>query len=154
MTVDRPDRCGADRNGSPRHGLSASPPAVYRSASTFDEGVPVVSTTGERPTSEGTRYEQVQASPEFQDLRARMRRFVFPMSVGFLVWYLAYVLLATFAPAFMATKVVGNLTVGLFIGLLQFISTFAITTLYVSYANTKLDPAAERLRIEIEGSDR
>jgi uncharacterized membrane protein (DUF485 family) len=134
--------------------LRATPPDVYRSASTFDEGVPVVSTTGERPISEGTLYEQVQASPEFEDLRGRLRRFVFPMSVAFLVWYLAYVLLATFAPAFMATKVSGNITVGLLIGLLQFVSTFAITTLYVKYANTKLDPAAERLRVEIEGSDR
>ncbi len=103
------------------------------------------------PTREGTVYEQVQASAEFVELRRRLRRFVFPMSAAFLVWYLVYVLLASFAPAFMATKVSGNITWGLVIGLLQFVTTFAITTLYIGYANTRLDPAAERLRIEIEG---
>jgi uncharacterized membrane protein (DUF485 family) len=110
-----------------------------------------MSTTGERST--GTVYEEVQASPEFADLRHRLRRFVFPMSAAFLVWYLVYVLLATFAPAFMAVKLFGNINVGLVIGLLQFVSTFLITTLYVRYANTHLDPAAERLRHRIESED-
>jgi len=108
-----------------------------------------VSTTGERSTA--TVYEEVQASPEFADLRSRLRRFVFPMSAAFLIWYLAYVLLASFAPAFMAIKLVGNINVGLVIGLLQFVTTFVITTAYVRYANNYLDPAAERLRRRIEG---
>lgn len=109
-----------------------------------------MSTTGERPT--GTIYEQVQASAEFVDLRSRLRRFVFPMSAAFLLWYLLYVLLASYAPAFMATKVAGNINIGLIFGLLQFVSTFAIATVYVRYANKHLDPAAERLRERIEGS--
>lgn len=104
--------------------------------------------TGERATK--TIYEEVQASPEFVELRSRLRRFVFPMSAAFLVWYLAYVLLASFAPAFMAVKLVGNINVGLVIGLLQFVTTFLITTLYVRYANNHLDPAAEQLRLRIE----
>jgi uncharacterized membrane protein (DUF485 family) len=110
-----------------------------------------VSTTGERST--GTAYEQVQASPEFADLRSRLRRFVFPMSVAFLAWYLAYVLLASYARGFMAIKVFGNINVGLIIGLLQFVSTFAITTIYVRYANKHLDPAAEKIRQQIEGAE-
>jgi len=107
-----------------------------------------VSAIGERST--GTIYEQVQASPEFVDLRSRLRRFVFPMSAAFLAWYLLYVLLASYAPGFMATPVFGNINIGLLFGLLQFVSTFAITTLYVRYANKNLDPAAERLRTRIE----
>jgi uncharacterized membrane protein (DUF485 family) len=51
----------------------------------------------------------------------------------------------------MATKVVGNINVGLIFGLLQFVSTFVITTLYVRHANKNLDPLAEKLRGEIEG---
>jgi uncharacterized membrane protein (DUF485 family) len=110
-----------------------------------------VSTTGERSTR--TIYEEVQASSEFADLRSRLRKFVFPMSAAFLIWYLAYVLLASFAPGFMAIKLVGNINVGLVIGLLQFVTTFLITTLYVRYANNHLDPAAERLRRRIEGEE-
>lgn len=111
-----------------------------------------MSTTGERSTR--TVYEQVQDSPEFTDLRSRLRRFVFPMSAAFLVWYLAYVLLASYARDFMAIKLLGNINVGLVIGLLQFVSTFVITTLYVNYANKHLDPAAARLRERIEGTAR
>ncbi|WP_346279032.1 DUF485 domain-containing protein [Pseudonocardia sp.] len=110
-----------------------------------------MSTTGERST--GTVYEQVQASPEFVDLRSRLRRFVFPMSIAFLAWYLAYVLLASYAPGFMAIKVFGNINVGLIIGLLQFVSTFAITTIYVRYADKHLDPAAEKIRQQIESAE-
>jgi uncharacterized membrane protein (DUF485 family) len=102
---------------------------------------------------EPTIYEEVQRTPEFQELRHRLRRFVFPMSAAFLLWYLLYVLLASYAPAFMATKVAGNITVGLVIGLLQFVSTFAITTVYVRYANRRLDPAGAQLREMIEGGE-
>ena len=109
-----------------------------------------MSTTGEQST--GTVYEQVQESPEFADLRSRLRRFVFPMSVVFLAWYLAYVVLASYASGFMAIKVFGNINVGLIIGLLQFVSTFAITTIYVRYADKHLDPAAEKIRHQIEGA--
>ena len=107
-----------------------------------------MSTTGERST--GTIYEQIQASSEFAELRAKLRRFVFPMSAAFLIWYLAYVLLASYAPGFMAIKLAGNITVGLIFGLLQFVSTFVITTIYVRYANRHLDPAAASLRERIE----
>lgn len=107
-----------------------------------------MSTTGERST--GTIYEQVQSSAEFADLRRRLRRFVFPMSAAFLIWYLAYVLLASYAPDIMSIKAAGNINLGLIIGLLQFVTTFAITTAYVKYANKHLDPAAERLRTRIE----
>lgn len=106
--------------------------------------------TGEGP-AEINAFEQVQASPAFRQLRRRLRGFVFPMSIAFLVWYLAYVLLATYVPTFMATKVFGNINWGLIIGLSQFVSTFLITTLYARYANRNLDPLAEYLRREIEG---
>ena len=96
-------------------------------------------------------YLAVQASPEFQDLRNRLRRFVFPMSALFLIWYFAYVLLGAFAHDFMAINVWGNVNVGLLIGLGQFVSTFVITGIYVRWANRDLDPRAEVIRAELEG---
>jgi uncharacterized membrane protein (DUF485 family) len=98
-----------------------------------------------------TVFERVQVSPEFVELRRRLRRFVFPMSGVFLVWYLLYVLLAAYEPEFMAIPLLGNLNVGLVIGVLQFASTFVITTVYVRYANKNLDPLAERIRTDFEG---
>ena len=99
----------------------------------------------------GDRYLEVQASPEFQELRNRLRRFVFPMTAIFLVWYAVYVLLGAFAHDFMATRVWGDINVGLIIGLGQFLSTFLITGLYVRFANRELDPRAQAIRTELEG---
>src|SRR6478609_5591302 len=99
----------------------------------------------------GQDYLAVQASPEFQELRNRLRRFVFPMSALLLSWYSAYVLLGAFAHDFMAIKVWGNINVGLLIGLGQFVSTFVITAIYVRFANRELDPRAAAIRAELEG---
>ena len=105
----------------------------------------------ETPQLSGEQYLAVQASPEFQELRSRLRRFVFPMSALFLVWYAVYVLLGAFAHDFMAIKVWGDINVGLLIGLGQFVSTFVITGLYVRFANRELDPRAEAIRHKLEG---
>jgi uncharacterized membrane protein (DUF485 family) len=96
-------------------------------------------------------WEHVQATPEFQQLRRRRRGFVFPMSAAFLAWYLLYVLLADYAHAFMSARLWGNITVGLVLGLAQFLTTFVITALYVRFANRKLDPLAAELRAEYGG---
>ncbi|WP_344975787.1 DUF485 domain-containing protein [Salinactinospora qingdaonensis] len=109
----------------------------------------------ERGPSDGQPPEgdwaRVQASPEFQELRRRLRTFVFPMTAIFLGWYLLYVLVAAYAHDFMAIKLVGNINVGLVFGLLQFVSTFVITALYVRFAGRRLDPLGDKIRNEVEG---
>ena len=101
----------------------------------------------------GTGYEEVQASDEFQDLKRRFRRFVFPLTGLFLAWYFLYVVLSAYAPDFMSKKVVGHVNIGLIFGLLQFVSTFAITMAYARWADREFDPTADRLRAHIEGGD-
>ena len=98
-----------------------------------------------------TTYRDVQLSPDFSELRRRFRRFVFPMTGLFLAWYFLYVLLAAYAPDFMSHKVAGNINVALLFGLGQFVSTFAITMIYVRWADKEIDPAAEKMRHLIEG---
>ena len=95
-------------------------------------------------------YLQAQASPEFVELKRRFRRFAFPMTVAFLTWYLLYVLFSTYAHDFMSTEVFGNINVGLIFGLLQFVSTFVITHLYVAHANKFTDPIADEMRERLE----
>lgn len=92
----------------------------------------------------------MQASPEFAELRKRLRAFVFPVTGLFLAWYASYVLLATYAPAFMSIPVLGNINVGLVMGLLQFVTTFAITAWYVRFADRRLDPLSGKLRQDME----
>jgi uncharacterized membrane protein (DUF485 family) len=101
-----------------------------------------------------TTYREVQLSPDFSELRRRFRRFVFPMTGLFLAWYFLYVLLAAYASGFMSHRVFGNINVALLLGLGQFVSTFAITMIYVRWADRAIDPAADRMRQLIEGVDK
>ncbi|GLU50097.1 DUF485 domain-containing protein [Nocardiopsis ansamitocini] len=105
-----------------------------------------------RPDGQGPEpdWEAVQASPEFQELRRRLRVFVFPMTAFFLGWYLLYVLVADYAHDFMAIPLFGNINIGIVFGLLQFVSTFIITGLYVRYAGRRLDPIADKIRHQVE----
>ena len=113
------------------------------------------------PTSEGSEPPRtvseaaavaMHTDPRFRELRTRLVRFVLPASVAFLAWYLLYVLLSAYADGFMSTKVVGRANIALFFGLLQFVTTFGIAVLYSRYANRRLDPLADELRAELEGS--
>lgn len=113
-----------------------------------------MSATEPRRSVGGTSYEEVQASPEFIELRRKFRGFTFPVTGLFLVWYFTYVLLAAFAPGFMSQKVTGNINIGLILGLLQFASTFAITMWYARWADRVFDPASDALRHHMEGGAR
>lgn len=102
------------------------------------------------PTPTEARYIAVQKSPEFQDLRRRYRRWVLPVTAVSLLWYFVYVALAAYAADFMGTKLVGNINVGLVMGLLQFVTTFGVTSAYVRYADRVLDPRSARIREKME----
>lgn len=112
--------------------------------STQNEGGHVPVTTSE------AQYVAIQASPEFQDLRRRYRGWVIPVAAGSLIWYFAYVLLAAYAHDFMSKKVVGNINVALILGLLQFVTTFGVTALYIRHADKVLDPATKLIRERME----
>ena len=109
-----------------------------------------MTTTHDVNEERAARYIEVQQSKDFGDLRRRFRRFVFPMTALFLAWYFFYVLLAAFAPDFMAISFWGRLNIGLVLGLLQFASTFAITMIYVRWADRNFDPAAQELAEHME----
>ena len=98
-------------------------------------------------------YLALQSTSEFQALRKKFRGFVFPMTAFFLTWYFLYVLLSMFAPEFMG-KQVGKpgITVGLLLGLGQFVTTFAITITYARWANSQLDPMAEAVGVQMDAA--
>jgi len=105
--------------------------------------------TTDVPPTETAKYVAVQQSAEFQELRKRLRSFVFPMTIAFFLWYALYVLLSAYARGFMGVKIVGNINVALLFGLLQFVSTFVIAWLYSRYAAQKLDPIADKIKDEM-----
>ena len=101
-----------------------------------------------QPTAE--EFSAVAVSEDFLELRRRFKRFAFPMTAAFLIWYFAYVLMSVFARDFMATPVAGNVNLGTLLGLMQFVTTFLITWLYIRHANKNLDPIATKIRSEME----
>jgi len=99
----------------------------------------------------GPDFVTIQRSPEFSGLRSRFRRFVFPMSLAFVVWYLGYVLLAAYAHDFMSIKVFGEVNVAIILGVLQFVSTAAITAAYLRFARRRIDPEVDTVRRQAGG---
>jgi uncharacterized membrane protein (DUF485 family) len=108
------------------------------------------STPNRARVSEHEVYDRIAGEGDFVELRRRYRRFAFPATVAFMVWYITYVICNNWARDFMDTQVVGNINVALVFGLLQFVSTFVIAYLYARYSTKNLDPLADQLRNEFE----
>ncbi|PJN40971.1 hypothetical protein CG747_07985 [Streptomyces sp. CB02959] len=95
-------------------------------------------------------YPQVQSSPEFAELRRAHRSFAFPLTLAFVLWYLGYVLLSSYAGGFMALKVAGHLNVAFVLGIAQFATTFLIAWWYSRHAAARLDPRADAIKARLE----
>ncbi len=95
--------------------------------------------------SHGVDWEAAEHSPEFQELVTRRRRFVYPATIFFLLWYLGFILLAGYAPDFMgSTFLVEGLTVGYVLALTQFIMTWVLAGWYVRKSGREFDPLARK----------
>ncbi|MFI5974295.1 DUF485 domain-containing protein [Streptomyces sp. NPDC051452] len=103
------------------------------------------------PLPSTDEFIEVQHGAEFAALRRSHRTFVFPLTVGFIAWYLLYVLLSNYAGGFMGTKVAGNVNMALVLGLAQFLTTFLIAWWYARHAAARLDPEAEAIKSRMEG---
>jgi uncharacterized membrane protein (DUF485 family) len=95
-------------------------------------------------------WEAIERSPEFQELVAKRRSFVLPGTIFFLSYYMAFILLAGYAPDFMGSSVYEGLTVGYCLALTQFVMVFALGIMYLRRADRDYDPLAERV-VEMAG---
>lgn len=155
---DGPERAAGNQEerGTPSHDVTFEDPWRDASASGWGDldgtgtPVPAVPPARGEPGAIAARardvYVEVQRSAAFQEVRGRYRRFVVPGVVGFLVWYLGYVVTATTAPGFMARPVAGAVNVGMLAGLGQFLTTFVLAWAYARHARLRRDRAALELR--------
>lgn len=100
------------------------------------------------PTTDS--FVAVSQTQEYEDLRSTFRKFAFPMTIAGLVSYFTYVLLSIYAPAFMATPLLGALNVGMTMGLFQFLVVYVWTYLYVNFMNRRVDPTSNALKTQLE----
>jgi uncharacterized membrane protein (DUF485 family) len=102
---------------------------------------------GRFPTDEGvTATQAVGKDPEMVELEARHRRFVWPATIFFLVYYMSLNVLAGSAPDLMGTKLFGEFTFGYLFALSQFLMAFVVAWVYSRWAARRIDPLATDLR--------
>src|SRR3954470_24363627 len=98
-------------------------------------------------------WEGIERSEEFRELMHRRRSFVVPATIFFLTYYMAFILLAGYAPDFMGSSVYEGLTVGYCLALTQFVMVFVLGIMYLKRADAEYDPLAAKV-VEMAGEDR
>jgi uncharacterized membrane protein (DUF485 family) len=93
-----------------------------------------------------TATEAVGRDPEMIELENRHRRFVWPATAFFLVYYLTLNVLAGTSPDLMGTKLFGEFTFGYLFALSQFLMAFVVAWVYSRWAARRIDPLATDLR--------
>ena len=104
-------------------------------------------TTGRLTREEAvTATEVVGKDPEMVELERRHRRFVWPATAFFLVYYMLLNILAGTSPDLMGKKLFGEFTFGYLFALSQFVMAFVVAWVYSRWAATRMDPLAADLR--------
>lgn len=94
-------------------------------------------------------YARIQKNPKFTELVTKRERLAWRLTGVLLVLFFGLFLTVGFAPSVLAAKVGDSLvTVGLVIGLAQFILFWVLTAVYVNRANTEFDALTEQLLYE------
>jgi uncharacterized membrane protein (DUF485 family) len=111
-------------------------------------GEPSRSTATGRMTAEEavTATEAVGKDPEMVELERRHRRFVWPATAFFLVYYMLLNILAGTSPDLMGKKLFGEFTFGYLFALSQFVMAFVVAWVYSRWAARRIDPLATDLR--------
>ncbi len=104
---------------------------------------PGAQAAGDQPAS--IDWEGIEHSPEFQELLSRRRSFVLPATIFFLVYYMAFILLAGYAEDFMGSSVYEGLTVGYCLALTQFLMVLVLGIMYLRRADQEYDPLAKKV---------
>lgn len=86
-------------------------------------------------------YAHIRRNPRFAELVARRTRLAVMLSAVVLVIFYGFVMMVAFAPDVVATRLFegSNLTVGIALGLFQFVLFWVLTLIYVRRANGEFD---------------
>jgi uncharacterized membrane protein (DUF485 family) len=90
-------------------------------------------------------WEGIERSDEFRELVKRRRSFVIPATIFFLVYYMAFIVVAGYAPGLMRESVYQGLTIGYCYALTQFLMVFVLGIWYLRKADREFDPLADRV---------
>jgi uncharacterized membrane protein (DUF485 family) len=106
---------------------------------------PVLDHEPERPGLEPRRVGDSDDAA-LEAVAAKRLRMALALTGAMLVVYFGFILLIAFAKGFMSNRITEGLSVGMALGVLVILSTWALTWVYVSWANRVYEPEIERLR--------
>ena len=89
---------------------------------------------------------QLLDDPDFKDLVARKNTISINLTIATLIIYYGFILLIAFKRTLFGSKVVGNVTFGVFLGIGVIIACFILTGIYVRWANRNYDAMVARLK--------
>ena len=104
---------------------------------------PVLATEPPRP---GLEADHQVDDAALEAVASRRLRVALGLTGAMLVVYFGFILLIAFAKGFMGEQLTDGLSVGIALGVLVILSTWALTWAYVRWANRVYEPEIQRLR--------
>ncbi|MFH9229947.1 DUF485 domain-containing protein [Streptomyces lydicus] len=101
---------------------------------------------GEAPRHEPYAHQPPRRSADLAALRSAYRLLRRVSTLTALGSFVAYVMLSCYAPDLMGSKVAGELSLGMILGVLQLVVTFAAVLWYGRSAQRSVDPLAQAVR--------
>ncbi|GLZ86597.1 membrane protein [Metapseudomonas resinovorans] len=93
--------------------------------------------------------DRIRENPDFIQLVRRKQRLTWSLTAAMLVIYYGFVLLVAFAPGVLGQSLNGGVTsVGMLVGVVIIVVSFALTGIYVKRTNSVLDPLNDKLKQE------
>jgi uncharacterized membrane protein (DUF485 family) len=84
--------------------------------------------------------------PEFRALAGAKDRISAILTAATLVVYFGFILLIAFQRDLFGRKAIGNVTVGILLGIGVIVASFVLTGIYVRWANSKYDAMIDTVR--------
>jgi uncharacterized membrane protein (DUF485 family) len=82
---------------------------------------------------------RIEGDPNYKTLVKERTAFGWTLAIITLVLYYGYIAIVAFAPALIATKVSGAITIGIILGVALIVLSIVLTGIYVLRANSRYD---------------
>jgi len=99
-----------------------------------------------RPEPDTVDFELDERDAALERLAGRRNRVALALTAGMLVVYFGFVLLIAFDKALLGRLLTDGLSLGILLGIVVVLATWALTWIYVRWANRTYEPELDRLR--------
>ena len=94
---------------------------------------------------------KVLENPTFHELYNRKKTISFTLTLFIIIIYIVYILIDAFDRKLLAIKVLGGVTLGIYLGIGVIIIGWITTGIYVWWANKKYDVLMSKIDINVGG---